>query len=128
MSANKRLTEISAPKTPSLFRSLMQLLQIAGLPGNRPKPTCRSTAPPGPSNGAAQSLQLGPWGTRRMIRRTRTRPGSSPERNPRIASSGVDGRGIAALILLGVKTPSREWRRGLERDGRYWEAGWALML
>ena len=95
MSANRRLTGISAPKTPILLRPLMHEPQMAGLPGKRAKPTCRSTAPPGPSKGAAQSLQLGPWGRRRMTRRIRARPGSSPERKPRIASSGVEGRGIA---------------------------------
>src|SRR5215212_7126319 len=72
--------------------------QIAGFPGYRANPMCRSTAPAGPSNGAAHSLQLGPWGRRRMTRRIRPRVGSSPERKPRMASCGVDGRGITRIV------------------------------
>src|SRR5215211_2392549 len=105
MSANRRLTGISAPKTPSLLRPLMHEPQMAGLPGNRAKPTWRRTAPAGPSKGAAQSLQLGPWGRCRITRRMRARDGSSPERKPRIASSGVLGRGIALRSYSQPLTP-----------------------
>ena len=56
-----------------------------------------------PQHGAAGTLEgrraelaVRPMdGNRRMTRRIRARPGSSPERKPRIASWGVAGRGIA---------------------------------
>src|SRR4026209_265451 len=119
MSANMRLTGISAPKTPSLLRLLMHDPQMSGLPGKRANPTWRSTAPRGPSNGAAQSLQLGPCGMCRITRRIRARPGSSPERTPRIASSGVGGRGIAPTSYAWRSTGllAREARFGSERLG-----------
>ena len=53
----------------------MQLLQMAGLPGKRANPTWRRTAPPGPSKGAAHSLQWGELGRRRKTRLERARPG-----------------------------------------------------
>ena len=42
-----------------------------------------------------------------MTRRMRARPGSSPERKPRIASSGVEGRGIADRSYAGPEPPRR---------------------
>ena len=59
MSANSKLAGISAPGAPILLRLLMHRPQMAGFPGKRANPRCRRTAPPGPSNGAAQSLQCG---------------------------------------------------------------------
>ena len=89
MSANSRLTGISAPCTPIRCRSLMQKLQMVGLPAKRPKPTCRRTAPPGPANGAAHILQFGPLGTRLKKRRIAAPPGECPVRNSCISSWGV---------------------------------------
>ena len=80
ISANSRVTGISAPVTPDLRKPLMQRLQIAGLPGNRPKPTCLRTEPPAPPNGAAQSLQRGEVGIRFIALRMATRSPFSPIR------------------------------------------------
>ena len=59
MSTNRSVAGISAPVIPFLRKPEMQFWQIAGFPGNRAKPMCRSTAPPGPPKGAEHSLQRG---------------------------------------------------------------------
>ena len=89
--------------------------------GKRPNPMCRSTAPPGPSNGAAHSLQFGPCGRCRITARKRAKPGSSPVRKPRIASSGLDGRGIAGIPSYARRKPRslREPTRGRGASRRY---------
>ena len=108
MSANRSVTGISAPVTPIFRYWLMQFWQMAGLPGNRPKPKCFMTAPPGPPNGALHSLQRGDDGMRFRLLRKVANPGCSPVRICR-KSSLVQLSGMARLYA-----PSRG--RGCRRD------------
>jgi len=85
-SAKSSETGISAPVSPSFRKPVMQFVQIAGLAGNRPKPTRPGVAPPGPENGALQSLQRGEEGTCPKVVRNRARPLCSPVRTSRKAS------------------------------------------
>ncbi len=96
MSAKRSVIGISAPVTPSFRYWLMQFWQMAGLPGNRPKPKCFMTAPPAPPNGALHSLQRGEDGIRLRLARNFARPGCSPVRICR-KSSLVHVPGMARI-------------------------------
>jgi hypothetical protein len=99
----------------------MQLPQIAGLPGNRANPTCRSTAPDGPSKGTAHSLQWGALGSLRKTRRSGLRSPSSPSRKACISSSGVR-LPTAASVRPASHEPGHDGRRHDDQASLFNEA------
>ena len=129
MSTNRSVAGISAPRSPALLNCRMQFVQMAGLPGKRPNPRWRRTAPPAPANGAAHSLQRGDAGTCRRRSRNIVSPGCSPVRTARRSSSGcgADMARIYArrhrIVSLAVTTSNDlldprgpSMRRGLSPD------------
>ena len=70
MSANRKLTSISAP--PRCFTmNEKQDWQSAGLLSAGRLPIARMSGAAGPANGAAHIWQRGPWGSTRKTRRAR---------------------------------------------------------
>jgi hypothetical protein len=86
ISENSRVIGISTPVNWRLRRSVMHLVQRAGLPEDCRNPACLKTRPPSPANGAAHNLQRGGDGIRLNIRRCLASQGLSPVSTARASS------------------------------------------
>ena len=112
MSANRRLTGISAPRTPSLFRPLMHEPQMSGLPGKRANPTWRRRRPPDPRRARRRACSWVRGGCVASLDASGREPGSSPERKPRIASSGSRAWHRGGQSYSCPRPISNAWRSG----------------
>src|SRR6185436_14579437 len=79
-------------------------------------PRWRSTAPPGPSNGAAHSLQRGADGIRMSDDRNRSKPGCSPVRTFAYSSSELCSamRGRYAFGVSEMQAANPHTRRAFQ--------------
>jgi len=107
ISENSRVIGISTPVNWRLRRSVMHLVQRAGLPEDRRKPACLKTRPPSPANGAAHNLQRGGDGIRLKARRCLASQGLSPVSTARTCSVNSSAAISSNRLILEAAASSR---------------------
>src|SRR5215218_2598054 len=98
---------ISTPVNWRLRRSVMHLVQRAGLPEDCRYPACLKTRPPSPPNGAAHNLQRGGDGMRRNARRCLASQGLSPVSTARTCSGSSSAAIYSHRLILEAAGKSR---------------------